>query len=81
MPEEERANTEGFHPEQPEEEHYSEDSPEQAIRCPECGCGHCPVVNTYHKQILNTRFIRRRRTCRYCEKVFYTREALEEEEE
>lgn len=56
----------------------------EGIRCRSCGCGHCPVVNTYKRQInWNGKvrvIIRRRRVCRNCKLPFFTNEDVEEDD-
>lgn len=62
---------------------YGEETaePSRGIQCPKCGCRHMVdpqppnwhVTNTYQRQ----GYIRRRRVCRNCGRVVYTREILE----
>lgn len=43
------------------------------IRCPSCGCRHCPVQHTSRATDCKTR---RYRTCRYCGRRFSTVEKV-----
>jgi len=55
------------------------------IRCPSCCCNHCPVVNTYQREVnfhgKTKTIIRRRRECRHCLRTFFTTEDYEPDED
>ncbi len=56
-----------------------------AVRCSRCHCGHCPARGPSIEKIIVYRgeevlFQRRRRICRRCGHVFYTREFAEHKE-
>lgn len=54
-----------------------------AIECSNCGCRHCPASHSREHKIRyhgkTQVYMRRRRTCRHCGNVFYSREFSEEE--
>ena len=47
---------------------------DRGIRCPSCGCGHCPVLFTRPAPLERTR---RRRQCRHCGEQFNTYEQVQ----
>ncbi len=55
------------------------------IECPRCGCRDMRDEQGRPWKITDTRegagYIRRRRICRYCRRVVYTREQIEKEED
>jgi transcriptional regulator NrdR family protein len=56
-----------------------------SVTCLQCGCHHCPVTHSteyeYTFRGKKHTMMRRRRVCRHCGRVFYTKEAPEEPEE
>lgn len=54
----------------------SDDERPVGIRCPDCGCRHCPVYYTRHRGDARGGKTIRRRTCRACGRRFLTFERV-----